>query len=167
MKKLRAIAIGVALLVLLPAINAQAETPAHPILNAYTGATAYSGTLMGAIHNTGVPNSGALGGAAVSVLESALKTPDNRPHTVVAPRDPRIGEPAVIMGIPPHSAYNYAAIPVCLEHNNKIVGKWMISTTGNVTPDFSQVAQMPNKSVCQSWIYPQGVAWMQQNAQIK
>jgi hypothetical protein len=104
---------------------------------------------------------GLLAGGAVTTLEAALKQPADRPRMKMFPADPRVGEPVVVMAVPPKSVYNTAAIPVCLEQNGRILGKWTISTAGQVSPDFQSVASS-EQTPCNPWLVPQGMAWMQQ-----
>ncbi|WP_197488311.1 hypothetical protein, partial [Methylomonas methanica] len=128
--------------------NAQAETPqfAHPLLDYTTGATVYMGNLSQAISNV-IGNDGTvLARGAGSDLEAALKQPLDRPRTITFSPDSIEGE--------------VAAIPVCVEQNRQILGKWMIQTSGQVVADNQPVVLMEGKTPCKSWLIPQGMAWM-------
>jgi hypothetical protein len=143
---------GAVLAVASTTFNAQAEA-VHPILDTSTHATGYRAQLSSAFTSGEVEKSiveqhidlkgmdlGLLAGGAVTTLEAALKQPADRPRMKVYPPDPRVGEPVVVMTVLPKSVYNTAAIPVCLDQNGQILGKWTISTAGQVSPDFQSVA---------------------------
>jgi hypothetical protein len=161
MKKLKAIAhaLGSAVITFISAFNAQAETQAHPILDPFTGATRYSGTLLGAVIDSGVPLGGGLARAAVGDLESALKggLPDQSSLLIVPnPQKYAIkaGDPVMQFALAPQGTFT--EIPFCLGVAGDTVKlKGFITTSGDVVKDFSTVSTQPTANPCAGWMAEQ------------